>query len=171
MPEDLLLELETTPTVATSLKNLEDLVRDLVLQIGAAAEGMKGSARCFENTWRTIVLDVAKGKTDDIQASRSRLLNLFEKRLEQLKYIFTKASGLAAFGGSPVPQFEALVREIEGMERLKAVVFDRWQSADDLEKLAVEHYPLSQSQLTTIASMHAPPADWFQGEEEQLFQE
>ncbi len=61
--------------------------------------------------------------------------------------------------------------EIKGMERLKGSVFDRWQTAEDLEKLAAEHYPLSRARLEQIASTHAPPHEWYQGEEERLFQE
>jgi hypothetical protein len=171
MSKDLLLELETALPVAESLENIEDLVRVLVRQAGAAVEGMRGSARAFENTWQSIVLDVAKGQTAKMQTARSGLLNCFETRLRQLKHTRALVTCLAALGKADLPNPDALVPEIEGMERLKARVFDRWQSGDDLEKLAVEHYPLSQARLEKIAATHAPPVEWYQGEEERLFQE
>lgn len=171
MPEDLLLELETAAPVAENLENIEDLVRVLVRQAGGAVEGMKGSARAFENVWQSIVVDVAKGQTAQMQAARPRLLSFFERRLGQLKHTRALVACLAALGRADLPDPDVLVPEIEGMEQLKTRVFDRWQSADDLEKLAVEHYPLSQARLQQIAATHAPPAEWYQGEEERLFQE
>lgn len=171
MPEDLLLELETPAPVAESLENIEDLVRVLVRQTGRAVEGMKGSARAFENIWQIVVMAIAKGKTTEMQVARPRLMSSFETRLRQLKHTRALVACLVALGRADLPNSETLVPEIEGMERLKVRVFDRWQSADDLEKLAVEHYPLSQSRLEKIAATHAPAAEWYQGEEERLFQE
>ena len=72
MPEDLLLELETATSVAESLENIEDLFRVVVREVGWAVEGMKGSARAFENAWRRIILDVARGHTAEIQEARLR---------------------------------------------------------------------------------------------------
>lgn len=171
MSKDLLLELETALPVAESLENIEDLVRVLIRQAGLAVEGMRGSARAFENTWQSIVLDVAKGQTAEMQTARSRLLDCFETRLRQLKHTRALVTFIASLGKADLPSPDALVPEIEGMERLKDRVFDRWQSADDLEKLAVEYYPLTQARLVSIASIHKPPIEWYQGEEERLFQE
>jgi hypothetical protein len=171
MPDDLLLELERTVPVATNLDNIEDLMRVLVRQADGAVQGLTGSARAFESIWQSIVVAVAKGQTAEMQAVRSRLLSDFETRLHQLKHTRHLVTCLAALSRRGLPDPNALLPEIEGMERLKTRVFDRWQSAEDLEKLAVEHYPLSQSRLEQIAAAHAPPAEWYQGEEERLFQE
>src|SRR5713101_7643952 len=77
MPDDLLLKLETTAPVAGSLENIEDLVRVVTRELGLAVECMKGSALTFENGWRHIIMDVAKGQTTQIQAARPRLLSAF----------------------------------------------------------------------------------------------
>ncbi len=171
MPEDLLPELEAASPVVGSLENIEDLMRVMVREVGGAVEGMKGSARAFENAWRRIILDVAKGQTAEVQAARPRLLSAWETRLSQLKHTRALAAWLSALDRPDLPDPDVLAPEIEDMERLKTRVFDRWQSADDLEKLAVECYPLSQSRLEQIASTHPPPAEWYQGEEERLFPE
>jgi hypothetical protein len=174
MPEDLLLELEPAAPVAESLENIADLRHEAMrqaLHVGLAVKGMRGSAVTFENIWRRIVLDVAKGQTTEMQAARPRLLSAFEKRLAQLKDTHVLAAWLRKLGSADVPDPDILLPEIAGLERLKANVFDRWQSADDLERLAVEHYPLSQTQLEQIAAMHPPPPEWYAGEEEQLLQE
>ncbi|HEY7156706.1 MAG TPA: hypothetical protein VH575_22245 [Gemmataceae bacterium] len=171
MSEDLLLELESAAPITESLDNIEDLLRVVVRELGWAVEGMKGSARAFENTWRRIVLDVARGQTTEIQAARPRLLSAFEKRLNLLKHTRALAIWLSTLGRADLPDPDALVPEIAGLEQMKTKVFDQWQSADDLERLAVEHYPLSQSRLEQIAATHAPPTEWYQGDEERLFQE
>ena len=171
MIDGMLLELERAVPVATNLENIEDLVRVLVRQASGTVEGMKGSARAFENIWQSIIVDVAKGQTAEMQAARPRLLSYFETRLSQLKHTHALVACLAVLGRSDLPDSDVLVPEIDGMERLKARVFDRWHSADDLEKLAVEHYPLAQSRLEQIAASQAPPLEWYQGEEERLFPE
>jgi metal-responsive CopG/Arc/MetJ family transcriptional regulator len=169
MPDDLLRELELAVPVAKNLEVIEDLLRVVIREARWAAACMKGSARAFEAVWQRIVVDVAKGKSAEMQEARSRLLSVYESRLHQLKHTHVLVSRLAALGTADLPPPDALVPEIEGMERLKARVLDRWQSAEDLERLAVEHYPLAQSQLEKIAATHTPPAEWYQGEEEQLF--
>ena len=47
------------------------------------------------------------------------------------------------------------------MERLKAEVFDRWQTADDLEDLAARDYPLTTEELDRIGPSRRPPASWY----------
>lgn len=176
--EMLLKELESADRVAESLvkfeedsrRGINDALNRGTHKIGQFLEGMKGTGLAFENAWRKIVANVAKGQTAEMQAERTGLLNDFEKRLDILKKGYALLTREHKGGWSDLdPDF--LLSEIAGMERLKARVFDRWQSADDLEKLAVEHYPLSQSRLEKIAAAHAPPAEWYQGEEEQLSQE
>ena len=44
------------------------------------------------------------------------------------------------------------------MERLKARVFDRWQTAEDLEDLAARDYPLTTADLDQIGPHRRPPA-------------
>jgi hypothetical protein len=169
MPEDLLLELETAAPVAERLEDVEDLLRVIRHQVGWAVEGMKGSALRFEEVWRRITMEVARGQTSEIQAIRPRLLGAFEKRLRLLRETHALAAGLSTLGRTDVPSPEILAPEIAGMERLKAGVFDRWQTAEDLEELAARDYPLSTADLERIAAAHAPPAAWYEGEEEHLF--
>jgi hypothetical protein len=164
MPEDLLQQLETPATVAGSLENTEDLVRVVLREVSWAVQGLKGSALTFENAWRSIVLDVARGRTAEIQASRSHLLNAFEKRLGVLKQTQVLATWLSKPGNADGLGPDVLVPEIRGMERLKADVFDRWQTADDLEDLAARDYPLTTSDLDRIGPHRKPPASYYADE-------
>ncbi|MCI0380525.1 MAG: hypothetical protein L0215_23305 [Gemmataceae bacterium] len=50
------------------------------------------------------------------------------------------------------------------MERLKARVFDLWQTAEDLEDLAARDYPLSTADLDKIGPQHRPPASFYADE-------
>lgn len=161
MREDLLLELESAVPGAGSLENIEALVRVVVREVGWAVEGMKGSAAAFENAWRRIVTDVAKGQTTDIQAARSRLLRAFEMRLRLLKETHALARWLSERGGTDVPCADALLPDIAGMERLKAKVLDRWETAEDLEDLAARDYPLTTSDLDRIGPHLRPPASFY----------
>jgi hypothetical protein len=161
MPEDLLQELETATPVTVSLENVGDLVRVVARDVGCAVEGMRGSARTFENAWRRIVLGVAGGQMAEIQAARPRLLGAFEKRLDLLRQAHTLASWLAGLGKADVPGPDVLLPEIAGMERLKANVFDRWQTADDLEDLAARDYPLTTADLDKVGPQRRPPASYY----------
>jgi hypothetical protein len=98
-------------------------------------------------------------------------LSDFEKRLDLLKRVHALFTRYHKEGWTDLPDPDVLLPEIAGMERLKARVFDQWRTPEDLEKLAVEHYPLSQARLQQIAATHAPPPEWYQGEEERLFEE
>ena len=164
MPEDLLLELETAAPVAERLENIEDLVRVVTREVGWAVEDMKGSALTFENVWRGIVREVARDQTTDMQAVRPRLLSTFEKRLSLLKEIHILALWLRSLGRANVPAEDVLLPEIDGLERLKARVFDRWQTAEDLEDLAARDYPLTTADLDQIGPPRRPPASWYADE-------
>lgn len=164
MPEDLLLELETAPAVAGTLESIEDFVREAmrhVVQVGLAVEGMKGSARTFEHGWHRIITDVAQGHTAEMQAVRPRLLGAFEKRLRLLRQTHALATSLRKLGGAAIPDPDVLLPEITGMERLKARVFDHWQTADDLEDLAARDYPLTTADLDQIGPRRRPPASYY----------
>jgi hypothetical protein len=164
MPEDLLPELEPAAPVAGSFESIEDLEREALRyadQVGLAVEGMKGSAVTFENIWRRIIIEVAKGQTTKIHAARQRLLSAFEKRLSLLKHTHALARWLRELGRADVPDPEVLLPEIAGMERLKANVFDRWQTADDLEELAARDYPLTTADLDQIGPQRRPPASYY----------
>jgi hypothetical protein len=161
MPEDLLLELENAAPIAGSLQNIEDLVRVVTREVALAVEGMKGSVLMFEKGWRQIIKDVAQGHTPEVQAARPRLLNAFQKRLSLLKQTQALAAWLAELGKADVPDPDALLTEIAGMERLKANVFDRWQTAEDLEDLAARDYPLTTADLDQIGPHRRPPASFY----------
>jgi hypothetical protein len=164
MPEDWLLELETAPPVAGSLESIEDLVREAMqhaAQVRLAMEGMKGSARTFENIWRRIVLDVAKGQTTQMQGVQTRLLRALDKRLSLLKHTHALATWLRKLGRADVPDPDVLLPEIAGMERLKASVFDTWRTPDDLEDLAARDYPLTTAELDQIGPQRPPPASYY----------
>jgi hypothetical protein len=161
MPEDLLLGLETAAPVVRSLENVGDLLRVVARDVGLAVEGMKGSALAFENAWRRIVLDVARGQTAEIQALRPRLLCAFEKRLDLLRQVHALATRLHELGRADIPRPDMLSPDIAGMERLKAGVFDRWQTGEDLEDLAARDYPLTTADLDGVGPHRRPPASYY----------
>jgi hypothetical protein len=161
MSEDLLLELETASPVAGNLENIEDLARVMAREVGWAVEGMKGSAQRFEDVWGHLVLEVAKGQTAAMHAARPRFLSAFEKRLDLLKHAHALANWLLKRGRADIPDPDILLPEIVGMERLKASVFDRWQTAEDLEDLAARDYPLTTADLDQIGPHRRPPASYY----------
>jgi hypothetical protein len=164
MPDDLLLELESAAPAAGSFKSIEDLEREALRyadQVGLAVEGMKGSAVTFEDIWRRIIIDVAKGQTTKMHAARPRLSSAFEKRLSLLKHTHALAKWLRELGRADVPDPDVLLPQIAGMERLKASVFDHWQTADDLEELAARDYPLTTTDLDQTGPQRRPPAAYY----------
>lgn len=122
---------------------------------------MKGSVPQLENAWRQIVLNVAKGLTAEMHAARARLLAAFDKRLTLMKETYALATWLRNLGSTCVPDPDVLLPEIARTERLKAHVFDRWQTPQDLEDLAARDYPLTTAQLDQIGPTHKPPASYY----------
>lgn len=161
MAEDLLLELEKADTLAESLKKIEDILRGVRGEMGRIAERMKGTALTFENAWRQIVTNVAKGQTAEMQAAHPRLRSAFEKRLDLLKQAHTLLTGYHKRGWTDLPDPDDLLLEIAGMERLRVRVFASWQTAEDLEDLAARDYPLTTADLDRIGPQRQPPASWY----------
>jgi hypothetical protein len=89
------------------------------------------------------------------------LLSAFAKRLDLLKHAHSLLTRLHNLGRTDIPAPDILLPEIAGMEQLKARVFDRWQSADDLEDLAARDYPLTTADLDQIGPHRRPPASWY----------
>ena len=166
MSEDLLLELKAAAPIVADLEGLEkqepvleQLWRLFLDQVGAAVEGMKGSSLAFENVWRRAVLDVAGGRTAEVQTARPALLAALEKRLDRLRRTHAFAGRLRrSHGAEAAPDPDVLLPEIAALERLKSRVFDRWQTEVDLERLAIEDYPLSQVQLRQVSGDARTPS-------------
>ena len=161
MRDDLLIELEFPAPGAGSLERIEDLLRIVTREVGSAINGMNGSVLMFENSWRHIVTEVAKGQTKEIHAARPRLLKAFDKRLRLLKQTYTLAKWLCELGRPDVPDPDLLMPELAGMERLKVNVFDRWETAEDLEDLAARDYPVTTADLDQIGPQRKPPASFY----------
>jgi hypothetical protein len=141
-----------------------------VHDVAAAVVALKGSEAHFKEIWRQLVLVVAQGRIVEAHAVRPHLLASIDKCLNWLKRIRARAVDLQAMGGrEATPDPEELLPDIVGLERLKADLFDRWQSPEDLELLAVNHYPLSKSHLEDIATSHPPAPEWYTEEEERLY--
>lgn len=167
MPADLLDELEAMSSSVGALEGIEGIAREALrreAEVCSAVEGLQGSARLFERAWQRVVMDVAKGRTCDMQAVRTRFVNTFDKRLSQVKQTHASANLLRQLGSQRVPDPGVLLPEIAGMERLKARVFDLWQTAEDLEDLAARDYPLSTADLDKIGPQHRPPASFYADE-------
>jgi hypothetical protein len=162
MPEMLLpRELETADSLLETLEKLDDALHSNAHAVGRIIERMKGTTLVFEDEWRRIVAHVAKGQTAEMQADRAGLLYEFEKRLDFLKRTRPQLSGLHKRNQTDIPDPDFLLPEIAGMERLKARVFDSWQSAEDLEDLAARDYPLTTADLDQIGTQRRPPDSWY----------
>ncbi|MHB1421675.1 MAG: hypothetical protein ACYC3I_00485 [Gemmataceae bacterium] len=161
MPKELFFEeLEPAEALSESIEKVHDDLRRGIYKIGRILEGMKGTALAFENAWRKIVTNVARGQTAEMQAERTGLLNEFEKRLGILKKGYALLTREKKEGWTDLdPDF--LLPEIASMERLKARVFDLWQSADDLEDLSARDYPLTTADLDQIGAQRRPPDSWY----------
>lgn len=96
-----------------------------------------------------------------MQAARPRLLSAFDKRLSLLQHTHALAIWLRKLGRADVPDPDVLLPEIGSMERLKASVFDQWQTADDLEDLCARDYPLTTAELDQIGPHRRPPASFY----------
>jgi hypothetical protein len=165
MPEGLLLEeLENAAPVAGSLEHLEEIwgtLRGVAGTLGRVAECMSGTALRFENAWRQVVTNVAKGQTAEMQAARPRLLSAFENWLGLLKQAHALLTRYHKRGWTELPNPDVLLPEIAGMERFKARVLGPWQSAEDLEDLAARDYSLTTADLDQIGPHRRPPESWY----------
>ncbi len=162
MPEESLLgELEIADSLLEGLEKIDDALRSNSRAVGRIIARMKGTALAFENEWRRIVTNVAKGQTAEMQTEREGLLNEFEKRHDFFKKNYALLSGLHKRHQTDFPDPDFLLTEIAGMERLKARVFDRWQTAEDLEDLAARDYPLTTTDLDQIGPQRRPPNSWY----------
>jgi hypothetical protein len=164
MPVNLMQELENATPTPANLDTIEDLTREAIRhapQVSLAIEGMRGSALAFEKIWRRIISHVSNGLAAEIHAGRSTFLGVFDKRLNLLKQTHALAAWLRKLGSLDIPEPEFLLTEIAGMERLKARVFDRWQTMEDLEDLVARDYPLTTADLDEIGPQHRPPASYY----------
>jgi hypothetical protein len=169
MPEDLLLKLEMTAPVAEDFEELEK--QEPVLeqrwhtflgQVDLGVKRLNGLAHAFEDVWRDMVLYVVKGNTEEVQAVRPELLRIFERCLGVLRRAHALVGRLRkSHSNEAVPEPSVLLPEIAGMERLKVSVFDRWQTAADLEDLAARDYPLTTADLDQIGPQRRPPASYY----------
>ena len=164
MSASVLPDLETAPQVEESLEYIERIVHADSSKVARAVEGMVGSAKQFESAWQRIVTQVADARTAEIQSARPQLFAAFEKRLRLLKDAHAVASWLLQRGAADLPDPDVLLPEIAAMERLKSRVFDRWESADDLEDLAARDFPLSTADLDRIGPRLPPPQSYFSEE-------
>ncbi len=164
MHEALLEDLEKADGVAESLEKVGELLHDAAQVMGGIAEKMRGMALAFENAWRKIVTNVAKGQTAAMQAAREGFLNSFEKWLALLKQAHALLTQFHNRGWTDLLYPDLLLPEIAGMERLKARIFAHWKSAEDLEDLAARDYPLTTTDLDQIGPQRRPPASWYKEE-------
>ena len=161
MSENLLLELGEPDTLAKDLEKIEGMLRGVREEVSRIVERMRGAGLTFENAWRQIFEKVAKGQTKEMHAVRSRLLSAFEKRLDLLKQGHSLLSVYYNQVWTELPNPDDFLAEIADMERWKACVLDRWQTADDLEDLAARNYPLTTADLDRIGPQHQSPSSWY----------
>jgi hypothetical protein len=165
MSVDLLHELATVaPAPVEQLEKADLLLQQmpqLIQRVRWAVEHSRGSVTLFENTWRSLVHVVAKGRTAEVQAVREQFLKAVEDRLRLLQHTQTHVRILHDLRMPGIPDPAFLLPELTGMERIKSRVCDLWQTAEDLEDLAARDYPLTTADLDRIGPQHQPPASWY----------
>jgi hypothetical protein len=171
MVERLLPDLKTTPATGR-LENLEEQAegfelvwRALVRGVGAVVEEAKGSGGRLEESWRRIVLAVARGETEVAHAQREQLQAGVCASLEFFKRLFKlEAMIRPRLRKEEALDLDPLLPEVAALERFKSTVLDRWQTAEDLEDLAARDYPLSTTELDQIGPTRRPPSSWYSDE-------
>ncbi len=164
MPGDLLLERENTEELAECLERVRDDLRGIQRDVGRIAVRMQGTANWFETVWRQIVVNVANGQTEAMQAERPRLLERHAKRFALLRQAHLLIDQYHKEDESQQPEPDLLLSELADMERFKTRVLDRWLTAEDLEDLAARDYPLNARDLERVGSQRRPSASWYSEE-------
>jgi hypothetical protein len=148
------------------LGGVEGLSRLLVEQTRRVVPLMLSLARSHRPRWMECVAEVAAGHTDRVQAERDALAQALQSHLEALRRTTRLASIAESLAGETVVGANELPTCIVELERLRAEVFDRWQTVEDLEDLAAASFPLPAARLRDLASQHPAPQAWYdqQGE-------
>ena len=160
------------------MTNQTVLERDEISGLDAALGGVEGLSRLLvEQTFRIIpvilslpgehrrrwmecVAAVAAGRTEKVQAERDGLTRSLKNHLDALRRTMHLAAIAESLSGEPVARAAELPAALADLERLRADVYGRWQTVEDLEDLAAASFPLPAARLQELAAKHPAPQVW-----------
>ncbi len=101
------------------------------------------------------------GHAEDVQAQREKLLWFVNSRLDQLQRIASLVESISQFARRPLPEPDQLRAIGEELRRLKAAIFDKWVTLENLEDLLAAQFPLSTAKLEALGQQHRPDPAWY----------
>ena len=157
---------DETAGLDAALGGVEGLSRLLIEQMRRVVPLVLSLARAHRPRWMECVAAVAAGHTDRVQAERAALSQDLQAHLEALRRTMRLAAIAESLADEPVAGAAELPAALADLERLRADVFDRWRTVEDLEDLAAASFPLSAARLRELAALHPTPQAWYdqQGE-------
>jgi hypothetical protein len=112
-----------------------------------------------------MVADVREGRKEKVHASRAALLQLLALLRDTSRLNYTLLRKVAS-SGLPVPTDpDVLLPKLAALDKLLRELTAEWHTAEDLERLAVELYPVSEEDLRRLAATKRPPAAWYEGDD------
>ena len=111
--------------------------------------------------WEEMCRVVASGRGSEVHAERSGIVELVRRDRATLDRVDQLVRLTAQVVGKVVPGAAEISTAIAELERFQTDVLDRWQTLEDLEELAVEHYPLSAAKLEELAVRYPAPQAWY----------
>lgn len=154
--EELLLVLDEEAGLETAFTGLDGL-RDLLVQ---QAKQVFALIRRFpvqvRRRWEQLCVAVGAGHTEQIHRFRPQFERLVRSRIEYAR----KAQTLASLVGTEAERTE-LPTILASLERFSERVLSGWKTAEDLEELAVQDYPLSEAQLRVAVTNLPAPQAWY----------
>lgn len=161
MSPTLLPDLESSEAIDAALGGLEDLRAYFVAQVRRNIPLALSQASQVSERWARCVQAVAKGRTEEVHALREPLQHSVQARLALLREASRLAGIASELGETELTGAPQISEAVARLETLQREVFARWQTADDLEELAVAWYPLPAARLSRIGQQHPAPQAWY----------
>jgi hypothetical protein len=161
MPANMLLDAPEVQGLHTALGGVNGLADLLVRQVEELLALGAATAPVQRQRWRQCCELVYANRASEVQAHRDSLITSFHQILDALQRAESVADLVAGLAGRDLRGKEELARAVADLKILDATVYSRWQTMEDLEDLAAQHYPLSQERLKTLAQKYPAPASWY----------
>jgi hypothetical protein len=112
-------------------------------------------------TWRHWSLVGMAGHAEEVQAQRDRFLCFVNSRLDQVKRMGDLVDRVSQIEKRPLPEADELRAVADELRKLKADIFDKWVTLEDLEDLLAAQFPLSSAQLEALGQKYQPSTAWY----------
>jgi hypothetical protein len=156
--------LDDAESIADALSGLDSLLTGYVRLAGGIVPRALRLAEGSRADWMKCVLAVAAGRGPEVHAMRGRLEQQLRKHADVVRRGARLVRAANQVGERALPGSERLDEALKELERLQTGVFDRWQTLDDLEELAVAWFPLPAAKLEQVGPKYAPPQSWYDEE-------